>query len=162
DNDYELAKVLDRCRFFERARELNSLVFFQFPFLDSPLSIRSRLDPMELPVLHQCQQEVYEGKMGYGDPGSGFALPQNSKVFPFPHYEPIKRAGVVRQMIAFHSLQCQRLHGLEGFGIDPEVSEVLAEMPWDNLGLSALRNAIDRAYRGAAEAPSPPARGRSG
>jgi hypothetical protein len=147
DNDYDLAGALERHDFFGRARERGSLVFFQFPFLDSRLSIDSRLDRMELQALWKCQQEVY-GRVKYGDdPGTGFALPEHPHVFPFPSYETIKQAGVVRRMITFHSRQCQQLLGLPGVTIDPEVTEVLAEMPWDELGLSALRNAIDRAYR---------------
>ncbi len=136
--------------FLGRLAAAQNFVCVQFPEFATELA--ASLDEKEIAVLNACLNHVY----GSGPPfeeGAGFPYKAHNQIVRLPSYETLKRTGVIRATIEFQAAQCQsRYPALRTMPLDPEVLEVLAEMPWDESeGLDGLRMAIDRAYANADE-----------
>jgi hypothetical protein len=138
--------------FFNALDTGGGLACFQFPQLNSDIDADRLLEPEERKVLESCFARVY----GHGAPfghGEGSQYRDSEHIIRFPDYETLKAAGVVRATIAFKVKQCQEAHGLDGISVDPEVLEILAEIPWNETparGLDGLSMVINAAYEKAA------------
>lgn len=133
--------------FFDKVEQRNSLAFFQFPLLETQLDVSKRLEEkIELPILEACLTRVYKGETDRSQ-NTGFAFESHRRIVSFPTYEALRRFGVVRKVIEFQVMESCRHLGCEELGIDPELFEVLAEIPWDSMdgGLQKLRSSIDSA-----------------
>jgi len=148
-------KVYDRMQevdFFNALDDAGGLACFQFPDLDSDIDAERLLQPKEKDVLEACFTRVY----GHGAPfgGEGWQYRDSDHIIRFPDYATLKAGGVIRATIAFKVMQCQTKHGLFGVSVDPEVLEILAEIPWNESparGLDGLNMAVDVAYENASE-----------
>ncbi|HXO42877.1 MAG TPA: hypothetical protein VN999_15620, partial [Thermoanaerobaculia bacterium] len=136
--------------FFAKVAERNSLVFFQFPFAETYLDASKRLDvDVELPILDSCLRHLYQDDP-YRRQGVGFTFADHRRIIIFPTYAALCHAGVIAKVIDFQVLESGRQYaGCDGLRIDPELQEVLTEIPWDrrNGGLQQLRACIKSACR---------------
>lgn len=134
--------------FFEKLEQRKGLVFFQFPRFDTQLNVLDRLDEdVELPILTACLKHIYNEDV-YVRQGVGFDFENNNRIVVFPPYRHLKSFGVVRKAIQFQVAESGRQTGCDGMELDPELFEVLAEIPWEqNGGLQQLRGSIRSACK---------------
>ena len=134
--------------FFNKVRENNSLVFFQFPFFETQLGVSQRLDEeIEQPVLNACLRYIYSEGPPF-PPGIGFAFKSHPRIVTFPSYKIMRDHGVLRSTILLQAGQSSEQVGCDGVGIDHEVFAVISEIDWSkNQGFQALRQIINSAYQ---------------
>jgi hypothetical protein len=146
-------KIFDRLQeyqFFSALDRSGGLACFQFPDLDSDIDAERLLKPKENDVLQASFTRVHGQGAPFGS--EGWQYRDSDRIIRFPDYDALKEAGVIRATIAFSVKQCQKKHGLEGMEVDPEVLEILAEIPWNEpqaRGLDGLSMAISLAYENA-------------
>ena len=146
----DLRRVMKAHQFLDGERQ--GLVFIQFPFFDTQLKVGGKLEKDDLEILEDCLRQIY----GRGAPfpsGIGFAYADHDRLIAFPEYDKVLKPGIVRNTIAFQAHQWAPRHGLPGVMLDPEVAEVMSEIPWNEVGLDKLHSAIRVAYQTAAESP---------
>jgi len=147
-------KIFDRMQenqFFAALDRAGGLACFQFPDLNSDFDADRLLKPKEKDVLQVSLTRLHGHGPQFG--GEGWQYRDSDHIIRFPDYDALKEAGVIRATIAFTTKQCQKKHGLEGLEVDPEVLEILAEIPWNEpqaRGLDGLSMAIILAYENAA------------
>lgn len=130
-------------KFFEEVERRNSLVFFQFPRFQTQLDVLNRLDEdIELPILNACLAHIDVQQ------GIGFSFESHRRIITFPPYENLQSLGVIHKTIQFQVSEASRQLDCQGVEIDPELKEVLAEIPWDRMGgLQKLRGLIRSACK---------------
>lgn len=154
DRGCDIVPVLEKESFFDKVAAHNGLVFFQFPLLTTNLDI-SKLDEMiEIPILEACFRHIFQDHSSRtSQQGLDFGFEDHRRIVTFPSYEALKSAAVVEKTIDFQIAESQRKTGCNDVGIDPEILELLKEIPWDQKGgLHELRRSIQVAYRNFASA----------
>jgi hypothetical protein len=129
----------------------HGLVFVRFPFFATQVELGSKLpEAADRAILNECLSAVL-GQSPRFDQGIGFAYADHEHIVAFPDYEKVLKPEVIRNTIAFQAACRAQQHGLGGVSLDPEVNEVMCEMPWNELGLHSLHNSVRVAYQNAAD-----------
>lgn len=137
--------------FFSALDKAGGFACFQFPEVESDMDVGRLLEPKETLVLEACFERVYKQRAPFTMKGRQYR--ESDHIIRFPSYDILKAAGVIRATIGYAVRHCQSKFDLSGIGIDPEVMEILAEMPWTEPrqhGLDGLTMAINVAYEKAA------------
>jgi hypothetical protein len=144
----DIAPLLEQERFFDKVVARNSLAFFQFPLLATKLDYSKLDETVEVPILKSCIDYLNQNHPpGSRQPGRTLAFEEHRRTVTFPSYNALRKAGVVRKTIEFEVAESQRQTGCPGVLIDPELFELLNEIPWDQRdGFHQLRRSIRVAY----------------
>lgn len=148
DQGCDIAPLLEKEKFFEKVAKRKSLVFFQFPILESNLDVSKLDDTIEIPILEACLHHIHQDHPSrLRQQSLSFAFEDHRRIVNFPPYDILRNVGVVRKTIELQVLESQRKTGCDGASIDPELFELLIEIPWDQKGgLHDLRRSIKSAY----------------
>jgi hypothetical protein len=149
DRGCDIVPVIKKEQFFEKVAARNALVFFQFPLLTTKLDISKLDDAIEVPILEACFDHILQDHSSSNrQQGLDRSFEEeHRRIVKFPSYEALKNAGVVAKTIEFQIAESQHQTGCDGVDIDPEILELLNEIPWDQKGgLHQLRRSIQAAY----------------
>lgn len=144
----DIAPLLEKEKFFDKIVSRNGLAFFQFPLLATKLDASKLDEAIEVPILESCLQYLSQNHPPVSrQPNRVLAFEEHRRVVTFPSYNTLRHAGVVRKTIEFEVGESQSQTGCPGVFIDPELFELLNEIPWDQKGgFHQLRRSIRAAY----------------
>jgi hypothetical protein len=144
----DITPLLAEGRFFDTIVARNSLAFFQFPLLATKLDVSKLDEAIEVPILESCLRYLNQNHPpGSRQPSRALAFEEHRRIVTFPSYNALRQAGVVRKTIEFEVNESQSQAGCSGVLIDPDLFELLNEMPWDQKGgFHQLRRSIRAAF----------------